>query len=416
MLETETQVQSHPFFAIVTQISNKIDQNEFEPHDPERWERFTQMAKLLNHNVLTSYPKWIPSFAVVEGYGHLKQCLNYLNEYIANPKNASALQNALQQCDMTLRHFPHPYRIKDPRTAHEIVAEMSDSKNEFSDLVAELEAKVAGLQDRVNRLHSDAKSYAEKLDAAFHDEKKRIETELTELNEQFQETQRNRSSEFTSSIDDFEQRKLAVIKAFNDQKGHFSETNDTQRERFSSDFDTFLAESKDRHAQVMQEAETFRDEIREIAGLSGAEAMVGDFHVQANKKDKIAGRYRWISYAGFVIAAAAMGYAFIAIAADAELKHVLARSQLAFILFVPSAFFAYEARKLQGEARAAREIELRIKSFPHFASSLNDEARTKLYQDMAPVFFGRATGADVAAGDSKEVFKFVERLIDKLTK
>lgn len=451
MLERSVEVSDHPIFEKVSTLLSVVSDAEIEPNERERWERLTNLVRLLSYNVEKSVKPLIPSFAIESSFPSVESALNHCLNYIDTP-DLNELSHALTAVEAAIRRFPYPFRIRSPNQAQEVLEEaltlkdelvshieilrneVSSFQNEAASLQASFAAENSTLRDDVmaellqvrSTLDIEATTIKERLDlevSSLELEIANVETKaseaLTDQNERFQEAQRERTNKFNSEIDALAEKRNSEGNEFRNLLSSMKSQWENSKNATESSFKKLLADSKNDLAASLSESASIRDEIREIAGLAGEEAMVGDFTVQANKKDKISEIYRWVSYVGFLGAAVFMAWMLIGISnSEAEFNwlSILTKTQIAFILFAPSAFFAYEARKLQGEARAAREIELRIKSFPQFARMLGDTERTKLYQDMAPIFFAIGKNADTDAASSGDLLKTLERMVSQLIK
>ncbi|MBA4225891.1 MAG: hypothetical protein C0456_04600, partial [Hyphomonas sp.] len=125
--------------------------------------------------------------------------------------------------------------------------------------------------------------------------------------------------------------------------------------------------------------------------LAGTEALVGRFHKVGKDQRTAAGWYRIIAYIGFLATAIYMAYTVYVTQQGGYngtlLEAMIAKSQLALFLLIPSTFLAIELRRLNRSQARLQELELLISAFGPFVDDLPTEEKNRLKQTMAPVFF-----------------------------
>lgn len=406
MLDRNNRVSDHPLFAKAEELAAILkDVSEVRKLD-ERWERSSNLFKLLLHNIDTSVATWVPSFAIEETFPHLSACVEQLTTY-SNTGDSGALGAAQSQCENALRKFPYPFRIKNPRVTSTVISELNDAKVAAETHMQDMHMRLDSLESDAVKTSQELKRLAELRQQELEGLKARIENAFTNQNEEFQLAQRERSNEFNDEIEKVKSSWKAWAKGQEDyaedrqsslkeRLAELEKEHNSSLERQGVQFSQMQAKSKGQMEDWLKDASSLREQIRKIAELSADESLVGKYHSEARTKSRTAKTYRWVSFWVFVVGAViSVGLAveplvvhlFTGEQVNLTIAGILARSQLALIMFVPATFLAWDSRKLQREAFEAKELELRISAFPLFISSLEPEEKSKIIQEMAPLFF-----------------------------
>jgi predicted HicB family RNase H-like nuclease len=386
MIETIENIKGQPLFSAIETLKEELRVCESEEQDKDQQSRLARiagLARILDSNIKGSQDALTPSYAIEEGGQHVQNCLSQLGNYRGN-RQPGHLQSALRDIESAVKVFPSPFRIRERKLIDEHIDSVIESglkqREAVAKFITELDQKYEQLTEEFDEADDELKRQKSELE--------RIRAEagaaLSNLNEEFQKRQVERSSAFSEQAQKFNERTTQMLE---ERAAEATEVTDAKAKEIDDIVKSFSAKL----TRTLQESEETREAIRKLAGLAGTEALVGRFHKVGNDQRLAAGVYRFVAYLGFAVTAAYMAYTVYTMQSDQTvgnlLELMLAKSQLALFLLIPSTFLAIELRRLNRSQARLQELELMISAFGPFIDSLPEPDKNKLKQTMAPVFF-----------------------------
>lgn len=386
MIDTLEGIKNHPLFSNVETLKASIDELAGASEDLEfkaRKVRLSGLAKILDANIKGSQEIFTPSYAIEEAHQHIQNGLNQLSSYKGNLQ-VSHLHAAIRDIENAIRVYAAPFRIRERKLLDEYVDKILEVSEQQTQKVhafmSELDEKQATLTDEMTDVSEKVASHKLELERL----RAEMNSAISNLNEEFQKRQVERSSAFSDQLQKFNERTTIVL----DEKAQeASEAVDKKEKEISE----LIGGFKQRFEDTLTESKDIREQIRKLAGLAGTEALVGRFHKVGQDQRNAAGLYRFIAYIGFLATAIYMAYT-VYITQQREyngtlLEAMIAKSQLALFLLIPSTFLAIELRRLNRSQARLQELELLISAFGPFVDDLPPDEKNRLKQTMAPVFF-----------------------------
>ena len=439
---TSAEIENHQTFKLVEEISLKTTQIQDRNPTNVQIIRLLGLCSIIQYNITKSIPIYIPTSVLSSISGELTHINNSLDSVIERIKDDLSFDNLnvsqiISHAESTLTKFPTPFRIKDPKETEEllrntqsILDDVAESANRYKErtnsAIDELQSSLQSIDDSISKYESNIEEIQNKYSIL-----------ISSITERFEETQRKRSSEFTEEIETIKsnaqieidettskyKNKIDNLEAISQEQLNKTEYN---IEDMDTRFNENILQQNKIFEDVLKDATELRDKIRDIAGLSSTEGLVGSFHTNANKNQQAAKVMRWTSFVGFVIGVIILlalaaeplifKYFYSDITYTVDWKDILARSQIALFVFAPSVFLAWESRKLQNQAISSRDLELRLAAFPLFIDRVSEPEQAQLIKDMAPTFFKPNEYKDlpkedsVSAGAFKQIIDLIKSL------
>ena len=319
-----------------------------------------------------------------------QEFFNAVNLIASNPEEHSYWQHASQVADSLLisaSSLPH-LRIRTTgevleRVAGQFDKEVKSSINVFLEDVAEVRSRIEEHSNQVEETSSQLKALLAQLETTANERVAEAQNEATALLEQTQRTSETLLSQVRDAATRIDRELTNMQQAFRksqkERDEEFANSQNQQEESFHRQLDP-----------TVEDVESFRDQARsmleEVAGASTAE----HYAQQRDTQYRAANLWRIVGVIALVLLVAAAGWIFfVAGTANQEFSvaWLAARTGLLASILVLATYAlrqaGYHRRREQDMSRVSNELQI---LWP-FMNRLPDEDRQALLRDITPLYF-----------------------------
>ncbi|MEX0283740.1 MAG: hypothetical protein AB3N23_03935 [Paracoccaceae bacterium] len=342
----------------------------------------------------------------------LQHIVNNINQSASAPGRLSGIEDHFRNI---VTKYPCPrvkkyFRSEVTEVASDFRAETDSIRSKLSSDVEQFNSKLdklnALLNDVSGRL-SDTSKGLETLNIRVDsqllewesEQKSQISERLTQINNEFSESQSLRREESETTLNKLNQN----LEGARETLRELSET-------FSSKLEVSSAEVASWKEQAETTANKTLANIKNIYHVAGQTALAGDFEKAAKDEARLANIFSLL--AGIFVIAAPIAFLVQWSRIDlpeSDIVTIGAKLTAALAFFVPAAFFGTNSQRHRRVAVALRSLGIRVATFDAYLVNMEEEQRRGIKAEMASVFFSSEITPDrLRSVSSKEVGKTID--------
>ena len=373
----------------VTGVGKNVSENEFE----ER-RRIIKIANALKEVLDSVDPELCPPKVLNNLNNKLADSNNgilpFLNNYESNG-NVVELERANNNFVHLFHEFAQlaasiaPYGYKNNISSYEsefdnLTSGLIQSNNQALKDIEKLKADIAGQSQSVKKIASDIDNF-----------KKSTTDLLSDWQQQFSDAQQDRANQYNTALDTFK------TKSDNDAANAIKKAND----KLTLTIDSTNAETSELTAGVRKQLDQLRNdaklkhsEILDLYELVAGDSVSGNFTSAANKEQKSANLWRWISIGFLVLSVLWLAIVYFSDAGFIEgdninWARVLTGLSLTSILITGFGFAARQAGQHRRRHASALQFALQVKAFDPFIRNLDEESQKQLKSKFVETIFSK---------------------------
>lgn len=332
---------------------------------------------LLVSNIENSEPGMIPPVSLSESDASINNLISQLNSYKENG-NIAHLQKAINLIGISIGHFPRPYNIDNEQDSKRLFSDLSAKNTEIFD---ETDSQISSIRKELNAVDERANEINSLLDS----EKERIQSSLTNFEDQFRESQNSRSASFNSALEKFNESIASATEEVREQTQIFYVT---ESNKLLSIIDDRLQKAD----ETIDDINEKHSEILKLYGLVGRDAQIGGYKENADQAGKAAKFWDVVAFVSMVIAIAVLvgpsiiSY-FLSGFSSIDWVQILSRLPLTGVLLLPAGYAAAQARRQKKAYDAAKRNQLHMAALGPYLSTLPQHTRDRIRAMLTPRFF-----------------------------
>ena len=351
-----------------------------------------------------------------EGSKALANIKSYLTNYKSN-KDANALtNNSSGQLDILLQTSAKLNCVKSTQSFRGIVA----AENEYTRVMdlhnEQLHEKVRLLEEEISELRKNIGEHdklSQKSLADFQNalaaEKQRLDGFATSYQNQMAADKSAFSDMSTSLKDSFSTAKEERKKAFAEEMEKISKQGvaidqnaASQREEIQSQGDQLIAE-------YQKKFDDYEQQVVNIVGIVNTNMFSHKYKEVADDAHKRAKFWHGLAVLLMVAVGIFAVYAFvITVNADTSWVKLVAKIFATTTLVTGAAYAARQASKQEKVERYARKIEMELVAIDPFISSLDEDKRSLIKEEIAKKIFGNSDAMEISSKD--EAYTAMDKL------
>jgi len=337
-------------------------------------------------------PELTPFNVLVNIQNSTQNCINEINAFKGN-KNIGHLTNANNHADTLLTQFqqmPASLYAVSKESITESVSAYSETIGAYiSKYKEETEQSVDDLVSHIDKLDEEIEEKKVKLselDAQIDTVEQTIQKQTTELNTQYQSSEKSRAEKFEKEVLSYTQRSEENI-------SEYSEKSDEEFKALSL-----------KAAKIIEVLTTFQDNASEVYGVTINTLQAGAYSSYANDEKKSANRYR--IYASVLML---LGVCFLVVPEIMlmfknqsymfDLMKIVGRIPLSLVVFVPAFYFARESGKHRTNEITNRRRQHILTTLEPYVELMKNDSAEELRIHVAKIVFSEGNVSSDSKGD-----------------
>ncbi|MCT8159520.1 hypothetical protein [Pseudoruegeria sp. SHC-113] len=253
-------------------------------------------------------------------------------------------------------------------------------EKDFSSRIEQGETKLAEVEKATSKLKLALSDLEKQTDQAFSDWQGEFTTAQTTRAEEFSTNQIERRKQFDTALREWRDKSEAEVKSISsDHNKKLSDAFATFEERIK----THLLDAKAKHKDIL-----------EIHKLVGTDGVAGGYQKSAEDEHKAANTWRWVAMGSFIAAGLwlLLKY-FMGFEANTDgspnWPELLAAASLTFVFLGMGGYAARQSSVHRLTEQHMRWFALEVKAIDPFLSSLPDDIRFELKNQLTQKLFGQ---------------------------
>ena len=341
---------------------------------------------------------------------------SYLANYKINKDANSLTNNSSGQLDILLQTAVKLNCVKSSQGLRRIVAaeneyiRVMDLHNEqFHEKVKQLKEEIDELRRSVGEHDREAQKNLSDLQNALTAEKQRLDRLATSYQNQMAEDKSTFVNMSAVLKDSFsaaqEERKKAFeeeVEKISRQRADINQSAESQRGEIQLQGDQLIAEYEKKFAE-------YEEQVVNIVGIVNTNMFSHKYKEVADDAHKRAKFWHKLAVVLMVAVGAFAVYAFvITVNADTSWVKLVAKIFATTTLVTGAAYAARQASKQEKVERYARKIEMELVAIDPFISSLDEEKRSLIKEELAKKIFGDPDALEISSKD--EAYTAMDKL------
>lgn len=353
---------------------------------------------------------------LVDGSNALANIKSYLSNYKSNKDANALINNCSTQLDILLQTSAKLNCVKSSQSLRGIIAaeneytRIMDSHNEqLNEKVKLLESEIEELRKSIDEQNTLSKNNISNFQNALDVEKQRLDGFATSYQTQMT-TDKNVFSDMIASLkNSFFTEQEERKKAFGEELDKVAEQTTTidqnailQREKIQEKNEQLLSEYK-------QKFDDYEQQVVNIVGIVNTNMFSHKYKEVADDAHKRAKNWHVLAVVLMMIVSAFAIYAFVfTVNTDTSWVKLIAKIFATTTLVTGAAYAARQASKQEKVERYARKIEMELVAIDPFISSLDEDKRSLIKEEIARKIFGNSDAIEISSKD--EAYTAMDKL------
>jgi len=412
--------QIQTFEQLVVSTEKIIDELE-DSNAIESYERLKLILGVIKSKFDSTDPLLFPISSLNNINQQLQQVVAELNSFNSN-RNVGHLTNANNHADNVLVNLSNiviPVLPQDVEGIRESIASFRRSAGQF----------IRNLEIEHNELlakHETLVQQLESITAEINTQKGRLDTAITQFQQQFSEAENRRREQFEQAKDkrkeDYEKLIGEIEESFNNDLGALTEKFHSLLDKINESKDKIQSELTRSAEDIIKHIEKQKEKASELVTIITNSGMIGGYQDVANKEKTLSIVWQVIAVLSFV---GLIGFAIFAFTAtlSGELHwgKIGARAFVAITFGLLAAYAARQADKHEEAERKNRKMELELAAIDPYLSELPVETRHKIKEELASRLFAQNDTTAISndsktSGSIMDLLRMALETIDNLTK
>ncbi len=351
----------------------------------------------------------------------IRQVVSEINAFNSN-RNVGHLTNANNHADNVLVNLSNIVSPSLPRDIDGIRESVTSFRRSAGQFIRNLEVEHNDLTAK----HEALSQQFEGITAEINTQKGRLDTAITQFQQQFSEAEDRRREQFEQAKD---KRKEDYETLVGDIEESFNSNLEKLQEKFQSLLDA-VNESKDKSykeltlstEEIIKQIEKQKEKAAELVTIITNSGMVGGYQTVANKAKTSLIIWQVIAVLSFL---GLIAFAIVAFKATfSETLHwgkVGSKVFVAITFGILAAYAARQADKHEEAERKNRKMELELVAIDPYLSELPVETRHKIKEELASRLFAQSENSTVingskTSGSIVDLLRMALESIDNLSK
>jgi len=410
------QFESQKIQTNISETYDHLERSEIQQLNEDQISNLTRLKKgisALRSKIGALDPELLSIDTINNLASHIGQIRAESVAFFSN-KNFSHINNANSQFDQLLNSARIQLALA-PGTDEAASKAVTDAHEKSLELLNKFSESISGLKTKVDEYHQSTeqgKARVQELEKAIETQKSRLDQAISNFQQQFSNQQSQRSTEFTSTTNNFLQEFATSQREFS---GKFAQALSDQ----SSEFGKHLADVEQRSAAHQEFLDKRKSEVDEMFGAIGQGLRAGHFARTADTEQVSANLFRWISLGLMTAMIIAAGYTYYYSLTHSEIdwKVLLLRFGTTIVIAIPAVYAAQESSKHRDREKRLRKLHLELASIDAYLSLLPIETQYKLKEGLTAKFFGQTEQEAKDTDVSKHaLFDLIKGAVENLTK
>lgn len=404
--------RSNAVFTLLGQASGALEEISDEHKLTEQYSIVKEKIEYLTWIFEQSDSQLIGKSELEQVQNPLQQIVNHIRQNAQTPRRISTVD---QWYEPIMAKFPYP------RVRKIFRSERTELLNEFEIKLFELKARVEEVLEEANRNQDVFNSKIEELSRKSSSIEKSIIKSETKIEDQFSNLETRQQAEIAE--------KLAELNTkFNEEQTARRETAERALDKINNELEALRSARSEASKQLNKEVQELKDEafdlhrdfaeesrklvenIRELYGIAGNNALAGDFERAASDEDRRAFGFGILAVIFFIVAPIFFAFQWSGsqeLTSNPTAMALKLTTAIAFL--VPAAFFGSTSRRHHRVATSLRSLGIRVAVFDAYLSTFSEEERGDIKKNMAEVFFNSQITPDATRRTSlREAEKTLE--------
>ena len=332
-----------------------------------------------------------------------------------NSKNVTYIQNANNELDAILMRS-YSVNLKPSASLGKYFIQ---SEKEFTRELLKLLAEVKSDRDNwnsqlkaFNQALNELKTRLTQADQTIQSQKQRLDTSITEFQNQFSTAQESRRADYAAVIQNNSKALEGLIETY---KTKFVKRN----EELIKEHKTTLEQTSIASEGSLKCIKEIEEQVRRLFNVVGNVALTGDYKATAENESKVADKFRWISLGSMGLMVLIAGATFIhgLICPNVDWKLFAFRLAAGLIIALPALYAAQESAKHREREKMNRKIHLELSAIDAYLELLPNEKKHELKASLTEKFFGQRESQENEEPLTKhDLFNLFSSLIKAISK
>ncbi|GAU08885.1 hypothetical protein [Desulfoplanes formicivorans] len=412
------QIQS--FEQLIASAEGIVDEIE-DTNAIESYERLKLILDAIKSKFDSIDPLLFPAAPLQNLNNQIRQVVSEINAFNSNG-NVGHLTNANNHADNVLVNLSNIVSPSLPRDIDGIRESVTSFRRSAGQFIRNLEVEHNDLAAKYEAISQQF----EGITAEINTQKGRLDTAITQFQQQFSEAEDRRREQFEQAKD---KRKEDYETLVGDIEESFNSNLEKLQEKFQSLLDA-VKESRDKAhkeltlsaEEIIKQIEKQKEKASELVTIITNSGMVGGYQTVANKAKTSSIIWQVIAVLSFL---GLIAFAIVAFKATfSETLHwgkVGARVFVAITFGILAAYAARQADKHEEAERKNRKMELELAAIDPYLSELPVETRHKIKEELASRLFAQSENSTVingskTSGSIVDLLRMALESIDNLSK
>ncbi len=412
--------QIQTFEQLLVSTEGIVDELE-DSNAIEGFERLKLILSVIRSKFDAIDPLLFPTAPLQNLNQQISQVVAEINSFNRN-KNVGHLTNANNHADnvlVNLSNIVSPCLPRDIDGIRESVASFRRSAGQF---IRNLETEHNDLKAKQEALYLQLQS----ITAEINTQKGRLDTAITQFQQQFSEAEDRRREQFEQAKDKLKEDYETLVGEIEES---FTSNLSQLEEKYQSLLGTITGDKEKLHTELTKAAEEVINQIEkqktkaaELVTIITNSGMVGGYQTVANKEKTSSIIWQVIAVLSFIGLIAFAIVAFKATLSDTlHWGKVGARAFVAITFGILAAYAARQADKHEESERKNRKMELELAAIDPYLSELPVETRHKIKEQLASRLFAQSENSSIVnesktSGSIVDLLRIALESIDNLSK
>jgi len=428
----EDRFKNHALHTSLKELDAKIKSAELKLDDTQQAEgygRFCKVVNLAKGVFETVDPELVTEQALTQVQGAISNMSAHFDAFVEK-KDWNHLNQRADQLLNLLHLLPRNELAEGDRPYAEQISKLQGAAASVIDGLRAGAEKVERQHEQVEVKVSQLGQKVSTFDNEIVEQKKRIDSLITEQTSQFSQGTDERNSKFNDQQSRFEETERKRAKQFADHFGQFKTEHEKVTKEIRDSAKELVDEGRTSFGELVDEHRTKSDEVlaalkinlekaEKIVGLIGNTGLTGNYQRVANAEKKVADLFRWIAIGCMILMVACVAWIVVHVTSDDFNWQIALFRLVAAIAFgAPAWYCAHESTRHRKIEHRNRRIELELASLSPYLAEMPDEERRKIIAELSKDYFGREDelGQDELVNKLKhlrgdDLIKLMERLL-----
>lgn len=396
----EEKVTNHDTYIKVEKIIQLLETiivSDIPSEQVSKLERLSETINILKQALDRADPWLLSQLTLQNMNGHITNIINELTNY-HNNKNVQHLNNALSHLEKVIPFFPQVMLTRTP----EDIEGVRESVISFRKSIGQ---HLANVEKQANAAEEAFKNNKEKLDdltSSIEFQKSRIDSVISDFQDQFLKGQSERSERIEQLIEQTksEFNNFISIKGttIEEQMNKQQEEHDTQLNKNEIEFDEQMANQEKKFIEAFENINKMNEEAEKIVGIISMKGLASGYQKIANDEGRKAFWWNMGSIAS-ILAVIVFGVFFILLhEGTMDWTTLISRVVLSGFGLTLFTYCAKQSSNYRNEERRNRKIELELASLDPYLKDLEESQQKEVKQSLVNKYFG----VDFLNSNSKE--------------